>query len=151
VFQDDVPETAFLSLTFEGGTAANVQISWLAPRKVRQMVVVGSKRMVQYDDTASDEAVRVYDRGMEFSTPESFGEYQLTYRSGDVLMPRIEPAEPLNLELDDFATANRTGREPRSNKQLGLQIVQAIEAAEQSLRRGGEPVSLAPVGVPAAA
>jgi predicted dehydrogenase len=151
VFQDDVPETAFLSLTFEGGTAANVQISWLAPRKVRQMVVVGSKRMVQYDDTASDESVRVYDRGMEFSTPESFGEYQLTYRSGDVLMPRIEPAEPLNLELEDFATAIRTGREPRSNAKLGLQIVQAIEAAEQSLRRGGEPVSLAPVGDLAAA
>jgi predicted dehydrogenase len=151
VFQDDVPETAFLSLTFEGGTAANVQISWLAPRKVRQMVVVGSKRMVQYDDTASDESVRVYDRGMEFSTPESFGEYQLTYRSGDVLMPRIEPAEPLNLELEDFATAIRTGREPRSNAKLGLEIVQAIEGAEQSLRRGGEPVSLAPVSMTAAA
>ena len=105
----DVPETAFLTLTFAGGTTANVQISWLAPRKVRQMVVVGSQRMVQYDDTAADESVRVYDRGMEFATPANFGEYQLTYRSGDIVVPRVEAAEPLSLELADFAHAIRTG------------------------------------------
>jgi predicted dehydrogenase len=142
IFQAGVPETAFLTLTFEGGTAANIEISWLAPRKVRQMVVVGSRRMVQYDDTSSDEAIRVYDRGMEFTTPANFGEYQLTYRSGDVVVPRIDAAEPLGLELADFAQAIRTGREPRSNAQLGLEIVQAIEGAEESLRRGGEPVTL---------
>jgi predicted dehydrogenase len=151
VFQQDVPETAFLSLLFEEGTAANVQVSWLAPRKVRQMVIVGSKRMVVYDDTASDEAVRVYDRGMEFSTPENFGEYQLTYRSGDVVLPRIEPAEPLSLELEDFASAIRTGREPRSNAALGLEIVDSIEGAEESLRRGGAPVELSQSDIVAAA
>ena len=59
----DIPEVAFITLTFENGVTANVQISWLAPRKVREMVVVGSRRMVQYDDTAADEAVRVFDRG----------------------------------------------------------------------------------------
>ena len=69
VFQDDVPETAFLTLTFASGTTANVQISWLAPRKVREMAIVGSRRMVQYDDTAADEAVRVFDRGMELAEP----------------------------------------------------------------------------------
>ena len=82
VFQSGVPETAFLTVTFAGGATANIELSWLAPRKVRQMVVVGSRRMVQYDDTAGDEAIRIYDRGMEFETPENFGEYQLTYRSG---------------------------------------------------------------------
>jgi predicted dehydrogenase len=108
------------------------------------MVVVGSKRMVQYDDTASDEPIRVYDRGMDFAgnAPASFGEYQLTYRSGDVVLPRIDAAEPLGLELADFAHAIRTGHEPKSNAQLGLEIVQAIEGAEESLRRGGEPVTL---------
>src|SRR3954466_1063521 len=99
VFQADVPETAFLTLTFESGTTANVQVSWLAPRKVRQTVIVGSKRMVVYDDTNSDEPVRIYDRGMDFTTPANFGEYQLTYRSGDVVIPRIEAQEPLGLEL----------------------------------------------------
>jgi predicted dehydrogenase len=142
IFRDGVHETAFITLTFESGTNANIQVSWLAPRKVREMTVVGAQRMVQYDDTASDEAVRVFDRGMEFSTPKSFGEYQLTYRSGDMIVPRIEAAEPLSLELADFAHAIRTGAEPRSNAQLGLEIVLAMEAAEESLRRNGEPIAV---------
>ena len=142
VFQDGVHETAFITLTFAGGTSANIQVSWLAPRKVREMTVVGSHRMVQYDDTATDEAVRVFDRGMEFSTPKTFGEYQLTYRSGDMIVPRLEPAEPLSLELADFAHAIRTGAEPRSNAQLGLEIVLAMEAAEESLRRNGQPIAV---------
>jgi predicted dehydrogenase len=142
VFQAHVPETAFITLTFASGANANVQVSWLAPRKVREMVVVGSRRMVQYDDTAADEAIRVFDRGMEFAAPENFGEYQLTYRSGDMVVPRLEPAEPLSLELQDFAQAIRTGSRPRSNAELGLEIVQAMEAAQESLRRNGEPVEI---------
>ena len=142
VFQEGVHETAFLTLRFAGGTQANVQLSWLAPRKVRQMVVVGSKRMVVYDDTQSDEPVRVYDRGMDFITPENFGEYQLTYRSGDIVMPRLDAAEPLGLELTDFAEAVRTGSTPRSNAALGLEIVLAMEAAQRSLERNGEPVAV---------
>jgi predicted dehydrogenase len=142
VFQEAVPETAFLTVSFAGGTTANVQISWLAPRKVRQMVVVGSKRMVVYDDTNSDEPVRVYDRGMDFAEPANFGEYQLTYRSGDVVIPRIDAVEPLNVELEDFARAIRFGTIPRSNAALGLEIVRAMDAAEASLRRHGSPVVL---------
>jgi predicted dehydrogenase len=145
VFQDGVPETAFLTLTFAGGAAANIELSWLAPRKVRQMVVVGSQRMVQYDDTSSDEPIRVFDRGMEFETPENFGEYQLTYRSGDIITPRLEPAEPLALELQDFAHCIRTGATPRSHAYLGVEVVAAMEAAQESLRRGGVPVSVAKV------
>jgi predicted dehydrogenase len=146
VFQEGVPETAFMTLTFASGTTANVQVSWLAPRKVRQMVVVGSKRMVQYDDTASDEPIRVYDRGMdlEWDAPASFGEYQLTYRSGDVIIPRIDAHEPLALELADFARSIRTGSTPRSNAMLGLEIVSVLEAADASLRRNGAPIAVGP-------
>jgi predicted dehydrogenase len=146
IFQAGVPETAFITLTFASGANANVQVSWLAPRKVREMVVVGSHRMVQYDDTAADESVRLFDRGMEFSPPKSFGEYQLTYRTGDMIVPRLEAAEPLSLELADFAHAIRTGQTPRSNAQLGLEIVMAMEAAEESLRRNGAPIEVG--GVP---
>jgi predicted dehydrogenase len=142
IFQAEIPETAFITLTFAGGAQANVQISWLAPRKVREMTIVGSRRMVQYDDTLTDEPVRVYDRGMEFSTPANFGEYQLTYRTGDMVVPRVDAAEPLSLELQDFASAILTGSEPRSNAQLGVQIVAAMEAAEVSLRRRGEPIEI---------
>ena len=88
VFQEGVHETAFLTLRFEGGTQANVQLSWLAPRKMRQMVVVGSRRMVQYEDTAADDSVRIYDRGLDFAEPPAnFGEYRLTYRTGDMVAP----------------------------------------------------------------
>ncbi|MDA0166597.1 Gfo/Idh/MocA family oxidoreductase [Solirubrobacter ginsenosidimutans] len=142
IFQAGIPETAFITLTFANGANANIQVSWLAPRKVREMTVVGSQRMIQYDDNAADEAVRIFDRGMEFSVPQTFGEYQLTYRSGDMIVPRLEPAEPLSLELADFAQAIRTGTEPRSSAQLGLEIVMAMEAAEESLRRNGEPIAI---------
>ena len=129
VFQDGVHETAFLTLRFEGGTQANVQLSWLAPRKMRQMVVVGSQQMVQYEDTAADDSVRIYDRGLDFSEPPAnFGEYRLTYRTGDMVAPRIEPAEPLGLELQDFASAIREGTTPVSNARLGLEVVFALDA-----------------------
>ncbi|HTV21946.1 MAG TPA: Gfo/Idh/MocA family oxidoreductase [Polyangiaceae bacterium] len=139
VFREDVAETAFVTLTFASGTTANVQLSWLAPRKVRQMIVVGSKRMVQYDDTAADEPVRVYDRGMDVGAPSSFGEHQLVYRSGDVVIPRVDANEPLSLELKDFAHAIHTGEEPRSNVSLGLEIVAAVEMAEASMQQNGTP------------
>ena len=83
------------------------------------MIVVGRNRMVQYDDTASDEPVRVYDRGMDHGPTSSFGEHQLVYRTGDVVIPRVEPQEPLALELQDFANAIRTGEQPRSNVGAG--------------------------------
>jgi predicted dehydrogenase len=143
VFQKGIPEAAFITLTFASGTAANIQVSWLAPRKIREMVVVGSHRMVHYDDTAADESVRIYDRGMEFS-PETFGEHQLSYRTGDIVVPRLDAVEPLSAELEDFARSILTGGVPRSNAQLGLEIVSTIEAAEASLRRRGTPV--VPVG-----
>jgi predicted dehydrogenase len=142
IFQEHIAETAFITLAFEGGTTANLQVSWLAPRKVRQMMIVGSRRMISYDDTLTDEPVRLYDRGMEFSTPESYGAYQLTYRSGDVIIPRVEAAEPLALELHDFARAMLTGATPASHAQLGLHIVSAMEAIELSLVRGGAPVAV---------
>jgi predicted dehydrogenase len=142
VFQNGVPETAFLTLSFEHGPTANIQLSWLAPHKVRQTIVVGSKRMVVYDDAATDGAVRVYDRGFDFTEPKDFGEYQLTYRSGDMVAPRLEPAEPLGLELADFAHAVHTGARPRSDAPLGVEIVRILEAAHTSLSASGQPVTL---------
>jgi predicted dehydrogenase len=148
VFQEGVPETAFLTLCFEGGSTANVQLSWLAPRKVRQMIVVGSKRMVIYDDAALDGAVRVYDRGFDFTEPSTFGEYQLTYRSGDMVAPRLDAAEPLGLELADFASSIRSGGEPCSHSRLGVEIVKVMEAAHASLQSAGAPVAVGAVPAP---
>lgn len=143
VFQEDVHETAFLTLRFAGGAQANVQVSWLAPRKMRQMVVVGSERMVQYEDTSADDSVRIYDRGLDFSRPPAnFGEYRLTYRTGDMIAPQIEAAEPLGLELKDFASAILEGTTPVSSARLGLEVVFALEALEKSLHAQGAPVAV---------
>jgi predicted dehydrogenase len=143
VFQTGVPETAFLTLRFDHGPTANIQLSWLAPHKVRQMIIVGSKRMVVYDDAAVDDAIRIYDRGVDFTEPTNFGEYQLTYRSGDVVVPRLDAAEPLGLELADFAQAIHTGLQPRSHAELGAEIVRLLEAAHTSMISSGEPVAVA--------
>ena len=93
-------------MEFASGLIANVELSWLAPSKLRRTVIVGSKRMVVYED-GSAEAIKVYDRGVDYKDPETFGEYQLSYRSGDILSPRLSTEEPLALQVDDFLRAIR--------------------------------------------
>lgn len=133
------PDVAFINLEFGSGTVAHVEISWLAPSKLRRTAVVGSEKMVVYDDS-SNEPVRIFDSGVTLRDPETFGEYRLTYRTGDIVSPRIDVTEPLLLEMRDFCTAIRTGSTPRSSRELGLDVVRAIEAVDLSLQRNGERV-----------
>jgi hypothetical protein len=102
--------------------------------------------MVVYDDTSASEPVRVYDSRVLTMNPETFGDYQLSYRTGDILSPRIDIGEPLSLEMQDFCNAIRHGTQPRSSIQVGVDVVQAIEAIDQSLfTRGAQtPVAKAP-------
>jgi predicted dehydrogenase len=142
----DIPDVAFINMEFPSGTVAHVELSWLAPSKLRRTTVVGSERMVVYDDT-SIEPVRVFDSGVTLRDPETFGEYKLTYRTGDIVSPRIDAAEPLLLELQDFQAAIRTGSTPRSSRELGLEVVRMIEAVEASLALNGARVELAGVAL----
>ena len=137
----DSPDVAFINLQFPSGTIANVEISWLAPSKLRRTTVVGSQKMVVYDDT-SNEPVRVFDSGVNLRNPESFGEYRLTYRTGDIVSPHIAASEPLFLELQDFASSIRDGGTPRSSAQLGLDVVRTIEAVDESLQHDGARVAI---------
>jgi predicted dehydrogenase len=102
--------------------------------------------MVVYDDV-SPEPVRVFDSGATLRTPETFGEYTLTYRTGDIISPRVDVVEPLALEMADFCDSIREHRAPRSSATLGLEVVRTIEAVESSLARDGARVA---VGDPAA-
>jgi predicted dehydrogenase len=126
------PDVAFVNMLYPSGTIAHVELSWLAPSKLRRTAVVGSRKMVVYDDT-SPEPVRIFDSGVSLPDPETFGEYRLSYRTGDNVSPAIGPKEPLSLELADFALSVRTGGTPRSSAQVGLEVVRTIEAAEESL------------------
>jgi predicted dehydrogenase len=138
---DGIPDVAFLTMHYETGTLANVEMSWLAPSKLRRTVVVGSKKMVVYEDGAP-EPVRVFDHGVVYEDPETFGEYHLSYRTGDIVSPRVEGSEPLSVEMEDFVDAVRAD-EPRPDQlALALDVVAMIEAAEASLLDSGEPVSL---------
>ena len=141
------PDVMFVNLEYPSETIAHVELSWLAPSKLRRTTVVGSRKMIVYDDT-SNEPVRVFDSGVVPPDPESFGEYRLTYRSGEIVSPPIAAAEPLGLELDDFCSAIRNGEHPRSSAALGIDVVRMIEAVDRSLELDGAKVRL-PGRVPA--
>jgi protoporphyrinogen oxidase/predicted dehydrogenase len=141
----ELPDVCFINLRYPSGTVAHVELAWLSPSKLRRTAIVGSKKMVVYDDT-SGESVRIFDSGASIPDPETFGEYQLSYRTGDIVSPRVEATEPLSLELADFGAAIREGRRPLSSPEMGLDVVRTIEAVERSLTHRGVPV---PVLAPA--
>jgi predicted dehydrogenase len=131
-------DVAFLTLEFPSGILAQIQLSWLAPSKLRRTSIVGRQRMVVYDDLEPVEKVKIFDRGID-RQPASFGEFQLTYRSGDILSPRLDTTEPLYLECAHFLECIQTGREPDTSPRTGVEVVRVIQAAERSLRQGGAP------------
>jgi len=140
--QPGIEDVVFVTLDFPGGVGAHVHISWLDPHKVRRMTVVGSRKMVVYDDVSADAKVRVYDKGVTRQSPgdaslgryERFGEYQLLLRAGDVLIPKIDFVEPLREECRHFAHCIRTGQRPLTDGYNGLQVVEMLEAAERAMR-----------------
>jgi predicted dehydrogenase len=138
-----IADVAFVTMSFASGIVANVELSWLAPSKLRRTVLVGSERMVTYDDGAV-EPVRLFDSGVVYKDPETFGEYHLSYRSGDIVSPKIESHEPLSLELADFLDAIRSGERLAFHTALARSVVRVVEAADQSLKLGGHEVSLNP-------
>ena len=138
----DVPDVAFVDLEYASGTVAHVELSWLAPSKLRRTTIVGSRKMIVYEDTSS-EPVRVFDSGAIVRDPATFGEFTLTYRTGDILSPHVEVVEPMYRELEDFCEAIRTGAPPRSSAALGLEVVRTIEAVDASLANGGVRVEVA--------
>ena len=134
-----IADVAFVTLTFASGIIANIELSWLAPSKLRRTVLVGSERMAIYDDGAP-EPVRLFDRGVVYRDPETFGEYHLSYRSGDVISPRIESYEPLGLELADFVGAIRSGARMEYHTAIARSVVRLVDAADRSLREGGREI-----------
>ena len=132
-----VPDVAFLHVVFPSGVIADLQVSWLAPSKVRNITVVGSDKMIIYDDTSSYEKVRIFDSGVDYSEPETFGEFQLSYRTGDILSPKIDSIEPLRLEMQHFIECIRERTKPLTDGYNALRVVRALELAERSMKDTG--------------
>ncbi len=132
-----IMEVGFATLGFPGGILAHLHVSWLAPSKLRSTTLVGSKRMIVYDDTSNNEKVKIFDQGV-VKNPETFGEFQLTYRSGDILSPHIDTTEPLLVLAQSFIRAIDTRREPASGGRFGARVVRVLEAIDASARHQGK-------------
>jgi predicted dehydrogenase len=144
--QPGVEDVVFLTMEFESGVMAHVQMSWLDPHKERRLTVVGSKRMVVFDDMQPREKLKVYDKGVD-RPPEysSYGE-SLSIREGDIFIPRIPNVEPLTAELRHFVAVIQGKEAPRTSVEGGIEVVSILAAASQSLAEGGRPVSLQVAG-----
>jgi predicted dehydrogenase len=135
--QPDIPDVAFISMEFPSGAISSVNVSWLSPSKLRQTTIVGSKKMLVYDDTANVERVKIFDKGVDFKDPATFGEYHLSYRTGDIVSPKIDTTEPLATEVDEFLHSIRTGETPITDGVNGLRVVEVLAAASRAMETYG--------------
>ncbi|HEY40932.1 MAG TPA: Gfo/Idh/MocA family oxidoreductase [Dehalococcoidia bacterium] len=137
-------DMAYIELLFPSGTMCNVHVSWLHPRKIRELTIVGSKKMAVYDDMSESEKIHIYDKGLALaaSNNNGFAAWPPNYRYGDVIIPFISNAEPLKLECSHFIQCIANGTAPRSDGWSGLRVTNILEAANNSLLNGGGRIKL---------
>ena len=132
---------AYVTLFYDSGTIAHANVSWLAPVKVRQVLIGGSKKMITYDDLEPSEKVKVYDKGISFTDdPKQIYEMRVGYRTGDMWAPKLSATEALGVGGEHFVDCIEHGKVPETNGHLGLRVVELIEAATSSMRGRGETV-----------
>lgn len=132
---------AYITLFYESGTIAHVNVSWLAPVKVRQILIGGSKKMISYDDLQPSEKVKVYDKGISFTDdPKQIMEMRVGYRTGDMWAPKLNGTEALKLEGEQFVDCIVNSKTTETDGRLGCRVVELIEAATSSMRGKGETV-----------
>lgn len=123
--------------------SAIVQSSWLDPRKVREMTIVGSKRMIVYDDVAPQEKIKIFDARVERPPHyDTFAEFHYAYHYGDIYSPYVKQEEPLKIECAHFLECIETGRRPISDSNVGMSVVRILEASTASIKRDGAPIAL---------
>ncbi len=130
-------DVAYLYLVFPSNVPAQVHVSWLDPCKVRRVTVVGSKKMIVYNDVENEQKLKIYDKGVEAPAyTDGFGEFQCNYRSGDILIPNIRIVEPLKQECQHFLDCIDSHTPPCSGGEDGLRVVKILEAAQRSMMNG---------------
>jgi predicted dehydrogenase len=145
-----IQDVVFATLTWSNRMTAHVHVSWLDPAKTRKVTVVGSRKMVVYDDVV-DGKITVFDKGVdrvprigERMDYDVANDYQLLHRTGDIVLPRIDVEEPLKVETAHFLHCVRTGETPLTGPRHARAAVAVLEAGQQSLKRCGQVVTLQP-------
>jgi len=139
-----IHDVAYMEIRFAENLLAHVHLSWLDPCKVRRVTIVGSKKMVVYNDLHEVEKIKIYDKGVDrpYET-DRFSDFHLTYRYGGMSVPYIPVEEPLRCQCEHFVHCIRTGDRPESDGRIGTKVVRILEEADKSLHNGGarEPLS----------
>lgn len=142
-----VQDVVFLTIDYPNNIGVHLHLSWLDPQKLRLLTLVGSKKMIVYDDVSLDSKIKIYDKGIadlhEFlESPHTFAEFQFKIRVGDMIVPALPFSEPLAVECRHFIECVKQGSVPRTDGWNGLRVVKVLQAAEKSLQSGGEPVEI---------
>jgi predicted dehydrogenase len=135
---------AYIAIHYASGFLAHFHVNWLAPVKIRTMLLGGRQRMLVYDDLDQSDKVRVYDKGVDFDVldEETRRQIFISYRAGDMNAPRLDRREALSLVVEEFAAAIAGGRAPLTDGAAGIRVVTMLEAADQSLRGEGRRITL---------
>jgi len=149
-FRKGIEDVAFISLSYPRRVIANIHVSWLDPKKVRQIVISGSKKMLSWDDLAATGPVMIYDKGVfaddhgRFREPYyvSYGDFQLLPREGDVILPHLKLQEPLQVEARHFLDCIRGSAKAISGPDAGLAVVRALVAIQKSIAGNGRPIKV---------
>ncbi len=142
-----IEDVTAMHLHFSEEKTATIQSSWLDPKKVREMTIVGSKRMIVYDDIVAQEKIKIFDVRVDRPPHyDTFAEFHYAYHYGDTYSPYIKQDEPLKTECQHFLDCIRTGKTPITSGQKGLEVVRILEASSASLKLKGAPIDLPPVG-----
>lgn len=142
--QKGIHDVAHITVNFSQQIQAHIHVSWLDPCKVRRITIVGDSKMVVYDDVETLEKIKIYDTGVQVPEhTDNYGEFALSYRYGDISVPRVPLNEPLKIECSHFADCIKNGTRPRSDGFVGLKVVKVLESAQKSLLDGGtrEPIA----------
>ena len=139
--QKGIDDAAFMTMRYPSGRLVHIHVSWLAPHRVRQAVIVGSKKMLMFDDTSPDQRIVIYDKGIDRKdVPDAaagqpfacFAQYTLIQRAGDMVIPKISYREPLQVELNEFIECVRIGKKPLADGWNGLEVVEILESAQDN-------------------
>ncbi len=133
-------DVAFITVYFPHNTIAHINVNWLSPVKIRTTLIGGEKKMVVWNDLEADEKLKVYDKGVQIASPEGVYELLVSYRSGDMWVPKIEQTEALKVELGYFLGCIEKNETPFNDGEAGLRVVKMLEAAGESLKLRGETV-----------